>query len=313
MRLKPRINRQGGKQASLGEMSRRSLYLLPLVLLLASCQREQDWEGAPDIKAKVESESRTRTSLSVDESGAGTIYWNPSDKIDVFFGTKKAGYTSQNSDVAISAVFKTSDTVDGSDISSTNIWGLYPSNSASSCDGNSVTTTLPSTQYGVPGSFDDRLFLAVAHAAKPTLQFYNVCGGIKFNLASDKIKKITFRGNNNEDLAGQVSVSFVDGLPKATIVSGVKEITLTPKTGSTFTKDSDYYIVLLPGTLSNGFTMTFTDSDGSVAHFNNTEVPVTIKRSVFSRKRKVRLSLRLFRHRTKADTASRRSVSRGRK
>ena len=33
--------------------------------------------------------------------------------------------------------------------------------------------------------------------------------------------------------------------------------------------------------------MTFTTTDGSVAYFNNTEVPVTIKRSVFSRKSNV--------------------------
>ena len=263
---------------------RELLYLFVLVISLASCQREQDWEGAPDIKAKVESEQKTRTSLSVDESGAGTIYWNPSDKIDVFFGTTKASYTSQNASDAITAVFKTSDSVSGVDITSSNIWGLYPSNGSSSCDGNAITTTLPATQYGVPNTFDKDIFPAVARSSSTDLQFYNVCGGIKFNLAYDDIKKITFRGNNNENLAGTVSISFVEGLPKATIVNGVKEITLTPKSGSTFTKEKDYYITLLPGTLSKGFTMTFTATDGTVGTLNYTDASVTIKRSIFSRK-----------------------------
>jgi uncharacterized protein YjdB len=267
-----------------GILPQRVLNLLAFVLLLASCQREQDWDGAPDIKAKVESEKKTRTSLSVDESGAGTIYWNSADQIDVFFGTTKAEYVSQNSSEEQTAIFKTTDNVGWDDFSSTNIWGLYPANSSSTCDGSSVTTTLPSTQYGVPGTFDDDLFLAVAHSSTPNLQFYNVCGGIKFNMVSDDITQVTFRGNNNEDLAGTVSISFVDGLPQATVVNGVKEITLTPKTGNKFVKESDYYITLLPGTLSGGFTMTFTAEDGTVGTLNYTDASVTIKRSVFARK-----------------------------
>ena len=262
----------------------RVISLLALIMFLASCQRELDWSGAPDIKAKVETESKTRTSLSVDESGAGTIYWNPSDKIDVFFGTTKASYTSQNTSDAETAVFKTTDFVGGADISSNNIWGLYPARSSSRCDGNAVTTVLPSTQKGVPDTFDDDLFLAVAHSSSTNLQFYNVCGGIRFNLAYDDIKKVTFSGNNGEDLAGDVSITFENGVPKATVVNGIKEITLTPKTGNTFTKGTDYYITLLPCTLSAGFTMTFTTTDGSVAMFNYSESSVTIKRSIFSKK-----------------------------
>ncbi len=265
-------------------MKRQVFFLIVSTVLLASCQREQDWCGAPDINAEVESEQNTRTSISVDESGAGTIYWNPSDKIDVFFGTKKAQYTSQNASDALAATFKTSASLTVSDVSSTNIWGLYPSKSSSSCNGSSITTTLPSTQYGVPDTFDKDIFPAVAHSSSTNLQFYNVCGGIKFNLAYDDIKKITFRDNNNENLAGTVSISFVDDLPKATIVSGVKEITLTPKTGTTFTKGADYYFVLLPGTLSAGFTITFTATDGTTGTLNYTDNPVTIKRSIFGKK-----------------------------
>ncbi len=265
-------------------MNPKLSYLLLLVFILASCSREQEWDGSPDINAKVESEQKTRTSISVDESGTGTIYWNPSDRIDVFFGTKKAQYMSQNASDAIAATFKTSDSVSSSDVSSTNIWGLYPSNSSSSCNGSSITTTLPSTQYGVPNTFDKDIFPAVARSSSTNLQFYNVCGGIKFNMAYDDIKKVTFKGNNNENIAGTVSIKFSNGAPQATVTSGVKQITLTPKSGSTFTKDTDYYITLLPGTLSKGFTMTFTATDGTVGTLNYTDASVTIKRSIFSRK-----------------------------
>ena len=265
-------------------MNRKPLYFLAFVLLLASCQREMEGGGAPDIRATVEEQPETKTSLSVNESGAGTIYWNPADKIDVFFGTTRATYTSQNSSNAKTAVFKTSDSVGFSELSSTNIWGLYPSNSSSSCSGSSVTTTLPSTQYGVPNTFDDDLFLAVAHSTSTSLQFYNVCGGIKFSLYRDDITSITFRGNNNEYLAGKIQLTFPNGLPKATVVNGSKEITLIPKQGQTFDLNVNYYIITLPATLSKGFKMTFTTKDGTVGTFNYTDASVTIRRSVFSKK-----------------------------
>ena len=238
---------------------------------------------APDINATVEVEPETRTSLSVNSSGAGTIYWNPADTIDVFFGTKKASYISQNSSNALSAIFKTTATLSDNDYMSTNIWGLYPSNSSSTCDGSSVTTTFPSTQYGVPNTFDDNLFPAIAHSTSTSLQFYNVCGGIKFSLSRNDIKSITFRGNNNAYLAGDIRVTFSDGLPQATVVKGVREIKLIPKQGQTFASGKDYYIITLPTTLSSGFEMTFLTTDGTIGTFHYTG-SVTIKRSVFSKK-----------------------------
>ena len=244
----------------------------------------EDGSIAPEINAELESQPMTKTSLSVDGGGVGTIYWNPKDSIDVFFGTTRALYTSQNTSDTLAAVFKTNDTIGATESSSTNIWGLYPSYSSSSCDGTSVTTVLPSSQYGVPGTFDDDIYLAVAHSTSTSLQFYNVCGGIKFSMVNDDIASVTFRGNNNEYLAGEISISFQNGLPQATIVNGVKEITLTPKTDSTFINGEDYYITLLPAVLSSGFTMTFTATDGTTGTLNYTDKSVTIKRSVFSRK-----------------------------
>ena len=145
----------------------------------------------------------------------------------------------------------------------------------------------PSVQYGVPETFDDDLFVSVAHTSNSSLQFYNVCGGIKFSLSRDDITSVSFRGNDGEDLAGEISVTFVNGLPKATVLNGVKEVTLTPKTGQTFAKDVNYYLIVLPGTLSKGFTMTFTTSSGLAGVLDYTEKAITIKRSIFSRKAKI--------------------------
>ena len=113
--------------------------------------------------------------------------------------------------------------------------------------------------------------------------FYNVCGGIKFSLSRDDITEITFRGNNNEDIAGDISLAFSEGLPTVSVSSGVKEITLTPKTGGTFASGEYYYIIALPTILTGGFTMTF-ETNTEIGTFNYTSNAVTIKRSVFSKK-----------------------------
>lgn len=273
----------------------RKLYLLTAAFAMVAChslyegndqeaQVEEEGIVPPAVTAIQESSTPTPKSvLETDGDGKGTIYWKPADEINVFYGTTSTHYTSQNTENATSAVFKTTDVIGISEGSSTNIWGLYPYDENATCDGSSVTTTLPATQYGVPGTFDDDLFITLAHNTSTALEFFNVCGGIKFSLSRDDITSITFRGNNNEDIAGDISLDFVDDLPNASVTSGVKTITITPKTGATFAAGQYYYIVLRPITLTNGFTMTF-ETDSKIGTFNYSSSAITIKRSIFGKK-----------------------------
>ena len=274
--------------------TRKSIFFAAALMLLAACQAEiqeaipeeinetEEMVVAPAITAV--QEPQTKTILEVDGEGVGTIYWKPADEINVFYGTTSTHYVSQNDANATTAVFTTTDIIGIGEGAATNIWGLYPYNSSATCTGSAVTTTLPATQYGVPGTFDDDLFITLAHNNSTALTFYNVCGGIKFSLSRDDITSITFRGNNNEDIAGDISLAFSDGLPTVSVTSGVKEITLTPKAGGTFDSGEYYYLILLPCVLSNGFTMTFTDNDGITGVFDYQDKAVAIKRSIFSKK-----------------------------
>ena len=266
--------------------------LAALALLLASCQtQEKDFVDekvtAPEIVATVETDSATRTLIDVDQLGEGTIYWTPFDEINIFYGTLNTHYTSQNTANATTAVFRTTDVIGSTESASTNIWGLYPYDANATSTGSAISTTLPATQYGVPDTFDDDLYITLAHSTSTALKFYNVCGGIKFSLSRGDITSITFKGNNNEPIAGDISLTFENGLPKATVVNGLTEITLTPKTGNTFAQNTNYYIVAIPGTLTGGFTMTFTTSGGALGTFNYTTGTVTIKRSIFSKKAEI--------------------------
>lgn len=263
--------------------------VLVVVLFVSACVKEEtetieQGVPAPTIYASQEDTPDTRSSITVNSEGVGKILWSPADEISVFYGASTGVlYTSTNTEPAAEAAFTTTAIIGSNEGASSNIWGLYPYNSSAVCDGSSVTTTLPATQYGVPGTFDDDLFVTIAHSTSTNLHFFNVCGGIKFSLSRDDITSITFAGNNDEDLAGDISVSFVDDLPSVSVINGQKTITIIPKTGRTFAKDTYYYIIVLPQTLSGGFTMTF-QTETQLGTFVYDSKAVSLKRSIFGKK-----------------------------
>ena len=134
-----------------------------VLILAASCVREEAHTevilvNGPDIRATQEGDSQTRTVLSTDEEGKGTVYWLPKERINVFFNKAGALYTSTNDKNATNTVFCTEELIDYSDIQAKNVWGLYPYDSSAQSDGSSVTTTIPYMQQAVAETFDTDLF-----------------------------------------------------------------------------------------------------------------------------------------------------------
>ncbi len=287
-------------------MNKRQIFLIVSILLLASCQREMDVPDqfkAPDITAEIQAE--TRTVLSVDEYGAGTIYWKTADQIDVFIGENKLVYTSQNSSNATTATFKTNDGLGGNYPDSEPVLAIYPSYEESYINewgDRLVCSYLPSQQYGLPGTFDDDLFMAVATGTKQNmgsstpLSFHNICSGLKFSLSRDDITCVKFRGTDTSYgdpvvLAGDVFFEF-DGSWSGSS-GGATEITLYPKSGSTFQKDAYYYIICFPASLMD-FYVDFVTTSGASATLRGTEYnqargvlidePFEFRKSIFMKK-----------------------------
>lgn len=261
-----------------------------MLAIAASCtvQEIDSIKGAtaPEITASYENNG-TKTTITTDEEGVGTIWWKPADEINVFYGTTSTHYVSKNKENATTVAFGTTDIIGSTESAQENIWGLYPYNENAVCNGESVTTTIPAAQQAIAGTFDDDIFTSLAHSTSTVMTFYNVLGGIKFSLSRDDIQTITFKGNNNEDIAGKVKLEMdANGKPAAEITEGEKTITLTPKEGTTFAKNTNYYIVMLPTVLSNGFTMTF-ETETEIGTFEYTAKAVEIKRSVFSKKENI--------------------------
>ncbi len=260
-----------------------SLLLLPLLLL--SCEMEKSMDEtlvkAPDVQARLGTE--TKTVLSTDAAGNGTVSWLPGEKINVFFNTAGIAYTSSNTETTTETTFTTDGQVTIKDLESGNVWALYPFDASAQSDGNHITTRLSNEQRGVAGTFDTNFYPLLAHSSSTDLSFYNVCGGIKFSLSRGDIYKVVLRSSAEEALAGRVSLSMNGGRPRAEVLSGDSVITLTPQDGAAFQKDQDYYIVCLPGTLSQGFQMDFYSMTGKKATYKKDE-SFTVKRAVFAKK-----------------------------
>lgn len=222
----------------------------------------------------------TKTELQAD----GSIFWSPKDSIILHYGTGTMyswKLKADNTEPVAQTGF--SGPLEGFQYNGTDsFWAIYPYSIYHDYDGSSVTVTLPEEQAGVEGTFARELFISVATSKDYTLSFYNLCGGVKFCVASSGIQYVTFKGNDDEILAGKVKVAFdANGKPQVQeVVNGKKEIRLNAPEGG-FEVGKWYYIVALPATLASGYTMTFYKDEKFAERITNTSV--TIKRSIWGK------------------------------
>ena len=268
----------------------RTRYLMMVALVAATlCSCEKEWGRTDAEQSQVELTFRASfgaaTRTAVQENGT-SVWWSPGDKIQVFYGSLTSGrFTSTNSEAAAIAEFTGSLPISSATLENglvgTSFWGVYPYNVEDVCDGESVTLSISSNQIGAANTFAEGQFPAIAKSNGLDLAFYNVCGGMVFTVVSEGIRSVTLTSNQGEPLAGTATVSFnADGVPEVqSVTSGVSSVTLTAPFKGTFTPGTRYFITLLPGSLSGGYSMTFkTDAKQGVL---NRASSVTINRSRF--------------------------------
>lgn len=244
-------------------------YLLPVALMVVTdaCsvyEQENTLQKSPmpaqELVFTAQSgEDLTKTAFQADQT---SIWWSPQDAISVFYGASEGSqFTSTNTQEVAKAEFR--GTLNAFTGESENgdfnyFWAVYPYSAAVSCDGNSVVATLSETQTGKAGSFAPDTNISIAKNAGLSLAFYNTCAWFRFSLKKEGVKRVIFRGNNNEDVAGTFRVAMgVDGRPTAPeVVDGEKEIVLKMAGNEAFEVGEIYYITLFPQVFGQGFTVT---------------------------------------------------------
>ena len=241
---------------------------LMAVLLLSGCQADQIDGGLSFLRDQVITIEATYELPDIDTKTVrddnAKIYWTPGDAISLFYDSGTDGgskFIAQNDAVALKTTFSGSITAvtGGSDMDEEDcfFWGLYPYDETASCDGHTVTMRILSEQPGMEGTFAPGYAPSLGRSQKLALPFRNIWSGFGFTVSEAGYQTVTFKGNNNEDLAGRAKIGIdASGLPYVVeILEGIKEVTITAPTNAGFVPGQYYYMQFFPGTLSGGFTV----------------------------------------------------------
>ena len=136
-------------------------------------------------------------------------------------------------------------------------YAVYPYGSSNLTVDNATQTisgiNVPTTQNAVEGSYDVMAPVAVAYSTDgKTLAFKNVTALVKFQVLVEGVTEVTFSGNKEEPLSGDISVSYNNGEPTFTPTTTTKTYVKLLCEGGFKTK-TDYYFSILPNTFSSGF------------------------------------------------------------
>lgn len=247
-------------------------YFMPFfvlgTLLLSSCSKDEmpfedeipaDTDSSlnagkvkMEFKAGIDAVSRTVLTTG------NAVEWEADDAISLFDPDSNNKFTTSTGGQSVTF---TGSAKDNQDI----YYALYPYDGKATISDNVITTTLPAEQTARAGSFAKMLNPSVAKSGSDkTLEFKNTCAVVKFTLrytGSNNIKKVMFRGNNGEPLAGTLQIDVSSETPAATVQNEFAgtEVTLNGE----FTSGETYYFVTAPAELSSGLTITFYDNSGN--------------------------------------------------
>lgn len=258
---------------------KKSIFIgLAAVLGLIGCTRNQEidiQENGLTLFARTESPAESRT--VVEESVH--VYWEPGDEIAVFMGEKSAKFTTDITAASGTATFKGT-FGDESWPEEPDLWAVYPYSEEAVFDGETITTTISSVQIAREESFAQGANVSIAHSTSSNLQFYNVCGGVRFTVEEEGISSVRFVSSNHEPIAGKVKVSFKNDLPYIdSVIKGEDSIVLYAPEGTAFVPGKFYYFTALPVSLSAGYTLSlFRDNQSASKEYQDM---ITIKRSLF--------------------------------
>ena len=276
--------------------------ILAVMGLSFACQQvelpvEQEHVSGPEFTAQAEMfGAQTKTAMD-----GNSVVWNAGDQIAIFQGLS----TADKYQVKEDGVGKTSATFgivangDGSGAAElpTNL-AIYPYESDLVCasvtaENGAVTSyqisgvTIQSTQTYTANSFADDSFIMTALTNglnDHNLKFKNVCGALKLQLkGTAKVKSIELKGNDNEPLSGDATVTIYPGEATPTIaMSADASNTVTLDCGDGVqlneTTATDFLITIPPTAFEKGFAASITDVNGGTAELK-TSKSNTVQRS----------------------------------
>ena len=229
-------------------------------LILAACGNEEFIENVENGAAEqlvpmtfTANMPQTRTYLS----GGTNVHWSKGDEIALWDNTDKRKFTATEIDGS-SATFT------GMANSNSRYAAFYPYSAVKAREAVTFTFTLPAKQTAKWKSFANNLApsFALVEAPETNLQFKNVCALVKFNLNLNAInvKTVSLVARNGEVLAGDLKYKFTD----ESVVGAESNISSRIDLSGPFEPAIDYYFVVRPCTMAEGFNLYVEYNDGTL-------------------------------------------------
>ena len=232
------------------------------------------------------SSKATRTTLITDADVPYPV-WSSGDQLHIYnattpdnalFGLKSDEYVGQRQGVFDGTITQNAGDKFFALYCSTLTGNGAPTLSASGGSA-TISATIPSELQDYTAGFHPEYHFMTACTTDKNFFFKNAISLIKVNLADNNynnfiIRKIHFKANNGENIAGAFTASIGDDgtIGTLTITSaGSSEITISNSDGSALATGV-YYIPVLPNTLAGGFTLSFENTvDGAIYERSNTK------------------------------------------
>lgn len=249
----------------------RILTLAAAVLTLAACGNEEFIENNPGNEAAkpvpmtfTAGMPQTRTQLAA----SNEVHWTEGDQIALWDRTAMREFTA-------TTISGSNATFTGTATPSAKYTAFYPLIAVESMDATSIRFNLPAEQTAKAGTFANQLAPSLARATggSTNLVFDNLCALVKFTVPAEMAGEGIFTlvgGNRNDVLAGKYWVEYSTG-NQSPGIERTNRVTLK----GTFEAGKDYYFVVLPGTLTQGFSLLYEDSTGKL-YRKATGNPVTL-------------------------------------
>ena len=284
-------------------MKKRVIFGILAAFAVCSCQVEELNETTKESTLEVIKEAKvftaiiddttspeTRTSLDAE----GNVLWKQGDQVSIFAGStvnEQYQVTDASDGKTAASLNKVGDSgfVAGTEIDNNVAFYPYASTAAIARSAGSYVIsdiTLPETQTYAEDSFGNGAFLMAAVTGSTgdmNLKFKNVLGGLKLQLkGTASIASISITGNNNEVLCGATEVTVANGDTPSINLTDASAKTVTLDCGAGVALNSEtatpFIIALPPITMTGGFTVIVTDTEGKQMEIKTTKSQ-TITRS----------------------------------
>lgn len=258
-------------------MKTRPIFLFAALAAMALSSCVQDEASVPEsdaLSARIDCSAAATKAILVDNPGVRMeTYWQAGDKIGVFgSGASNVAFSVAAGDITDNG--RTAGFKANAQIPKGSLVAYLPYTSGAAKSGNDITLNFPSTQTytvvnGVPAPDASCSIMMGSGTSGSGLLFRNAMAIIKIGQVFDAakvVKKVQFRGLDNEPLSGAVTLSWNDGAPLATVTGTGKTLTLDCGEGVELEKDQlgVFYMVVPARNYAKGFEITFVCSDGNV-------------------------------------------------